>query len=301
MSRATYRKLNRAIEPIRRTYIRVSRQCRCPICDHADWCVVSGDNEIAICMRVESSMPAKHGGFIHRLSSCNRPSRPFRSVEIERPIISPAEWELIDRQCRADLTSERLSRLASDLGVNESSLQSIGIGWHHPTRSYSFPMRNADHRVVGMRLRTPTGSKRCITGSRLGIVIPDWLRDPSDLIGDFGIPESDPLLICEGESDTAAALDLGFRAIARPGCETCVDLIVAWIRRMKPAQVAIVADNDEAGRRGAHKLAGAIHKSIGSMHCRIVTMPGAKDLRQWRQFDGASHNTLLDVIEGVHR
>ena len=48
-------------------WLRVSRSRRCPVCDHADWCLVSRDGTAAICPRVESSKRIGDSGYLHRL------------------------------------------------------------------------------------------------------------------------------------------------------------------------------------------------------------------------------------------
>ena len=41
---------------------RVSTSFRCPICDHPDWCSVSNDGHLVICMRSPSNHATKNGG-----------------------------------------------------------------------------------------------------------------------------------------------------------------------------------------------------------------------------------------------
>ena len=49
-------------------WVRVNRRERCVVCSHGDFCTRSSDGTVAHCMRVESSLPCKGGGWIHRLS-----------------------------------------------------------------------------------------------------------------------------------------------------------------------------------------------------------------------------------------
>lgn len=51
--------------------IRVSRRSPCPICEHPDWCGVSPDGAIAICMRIQqgSIKITRNGGYIHQLQN----------------------------------------------------------------------------------------------------------------------------------------------------------------------------------------------------------------------------------------
>lgn len=57
---------------------RVSRRNRCPICDHTDWCSVSKDGALAICMRSSDGAirNAKNGGFVHVLKPYERDFQP---------------------------------------------------------------------------------------------------------------------------------------------------------------------------------------------------------------------------------
>jgi hypothetical protein len=60
---------------------RVSRARHCPICDRADWCLISKDSGSAICPRVESPMRCGESGWLHRLRDDSRrpPRLPWRN------------------------------------------------------------------------------------------------------------------------------------------------------------------------------------------------------------------------------
>jgi hypothetical protein len=47
--------------------IRVKRKSPCPICKKTDWCSVTEDGAMAICMRVSSEREARNGGYLHIL------------------------------------------------------------------------------------------------------------------------------------------------------------------------------------------------------------------------------------------
>ena len=271
-------------QPLRR----VRHGWPCGVCGKTDWCVGTADGRCFGCMRVNSDRPMRGGGWWHRLDAgaTARPAALSSSSTSEPAKLSPAELTLIDRQNRADLTPGRLDALASRLCVSVASLRAFGVGWHHDRQAFTFAMRDADGRIVGVRTRHDDGAKRCLAGSRLGLfladvdasIVPDWL------------------LVCEGESDAAAARDLGFCAIGRPGCAACGATIVAYVRRLKPERVAIVADGDAPGQRGGHALARAIASEAG-IGARVLTLPGAKDVRAWKALPGASHHDLLALLD----
>jgi hypothetical protein len=83
------------------------------------------------------------------------------------------------------------------------------------------------------------------------------------------------LLVCEGPTDTAAALTLGFDAIGRPSCEGSVETLAAWLGRRRYDETVILADNDEPGLRGALKLAAALPCA------HRIAVPPCKDIREW--------------------
>jgi len=141
-------------------------------------------------------------------------------------------------------------------------------------------MSDASGDVIGIRCRFPNGKKASVRGSRSGLFIPTDLR------------RDGPLLICEGPTDSAAALDLGFDAIGRPNCNSLVEMTVEVVKgRM---EIVIVADRDAVGIAGATKLANVI-----ALHCpsvKIIQPPdGIKDLRQWLN-RGLTPQALQNIV-----
>jgi P4 family phage/plasmid primase-like protien len=102
-----------------------------------------------------------------------------------------------------------------------------------------------------------------------------------------------PVLVVEGQSDVAAAYDLGFVAVGKPaasgGLGLLCDLLIG-------REVVILGENDSgAGRLGMEKTFEALKPKIASL--RKLMPPGdIKDLRSWLQ-RGLTHELLLKVIE----
>jgi hypothetical protein len=67
-----------------RTFVRVTRQNPCPICERPDWCSVADDGSIVICMRVSdgSVSETKNGGYLH--VPCDNPE-PIRITPQSHP------------------------------------------------------------------------------------------------------------------------------------------------------------------------------------------------------------------------
>lgn len=259
------------------SWIRVNRQNRCPVCNSDTWCEVSDDGAVALCMRVSSEFQKvfKTGeiGYIHRLTDAPRKSIPFKKEE-PRPTIDVfammKEWSLKTKP-------EWLWQLAEGLGVKASALMELRVAWAAEHRAWAWPMRNGLGAFVGIRLRNNEGRKWAVTGSKSGIFLP------------FCIPQK-AAWICEGPTDTAAALSLGLFAIGRPSCSGGTNEILAVIKRLEVRECVIIADNDAPGLVGAELLS----KQLPIPNC-IITMPG-KDLRQSVN-DGLTAEVLENMVK----
>lgn len=250
-------------------WVRCTRANRCPICGRDHYCMVSKDGVTVICTKVESKRVAgRSGGWIHKLPAPIEPPPPIKRPE-QKPVSRPEMGRLAAgyrERC------EHPELLSNELGVSVESLSRVELGYDG--RNWTFPMYGDRRVVIGIKVRPPTGRKFCIPGSKLGIT---W---PLDLTG------TGPLLICEGESDTAAALDLGFDTIGRPSCTGSVDICVGFVSRARYKDIWIFADRDEPGIKGAKTLVEHI-KPI-TRRVKILHCPWHKDLRQWLQHGGAT-------------
>ena len=109
-------------------------------------------------------------------------------------------------------------------------------------------MRTGGGEIIGIRLRNGGGRKWAVNGSRSGIFIPQGLKLDSTLY------------VCEGPTDTAAILDMGYDAIGRPDCTGGAGMVADFCRG-KMLEVIIITDNDRKEvtkrqvRRGAEFLA----------------------------------------------
>ena len=89
------------------------------------------------------------------------------------------------------ITENRLAELATDLGVAESALVTLQVGWNDD--SWTFPEVNADGTVIGLNRRFRDGSKKSCYGHRRGIM--------TSLVTDG------PIYCVEGGSDTAKLVE----------------------------------------------------------------------------------------------
>lgn len=248
------------------TWHRVSAKHPCRICGKPDWCTCTDDGS-ACCMRVASSRPLRNGGWLHAgdagAARTVPPPPPARPPRIDATAI----WNAY----RANTRPDQVDALAAALGVSVGALDALGAAWAPHCQAWAFPMRVAGA-VVGIRLRAMDGRKWAVTGSRQGLFIP-------------AIEYAEArLFICEGPTDTAAALSIGLDAIGRPSCRGLELETAAAIRRLGYREVVIVANNDEGKPRPDGALfypgqdgAAALAQCMPVPH--RVWLPPAKDLR----------------------
>lgn len=257
--------------------IRVSKSNPCPICKKPDWCMI-GDDAV-FCMRVQSGKSVQFAdgsrAFLHSLGTTSRTE--YHRPEPERPII---HCEQIMERWR-DQYPQDTGLLASNLGVSKTSLDVLGC-WRSPyPGAWAFPMRVGDNTMVGIRIRHLDGKKWAERGSRQGLFLPQMDATPT-------------ALVCEGPTDTAAAITMGYFAIGRPSCMGGTGDLRAAIHRLGIKRLIICADVDSDHRRenGDHYNPGidgavALSETVGVTNC-IATLP-AKDMREFVKSGGSMH------------
>ncbi len=250
--------------------IRVTKANPCPVCEKTDWCLFSEDGQAAICSRVSEGSKKRAGdaGWLHILEPGKNRLEAVRRRPRQRAAAKPTPaipFEKLSKQYQDRISDRQLRWLGASLGITPESLTRLNVGFDG--KAFTFPMKDENGNVIGIRRRYGDGNKRALTGSCNGLFIPT------------GLSKDKPLFITEGVTDCAAALDLGFEAIGRPNCDSKVPMTVAFARGRK---IVIICDNDLPGRDGAKKLAQELIK-----HCpevKIITPPViGMDLRQWKQ------------------
>ena len=247
---------------------RTSREKPCPVCGKYDWCMVSANGSVAICPRTEAGAQKylDGSGYLHVIDKSvpvpERRDEGGQELPEHNLVLSSLASKMMDA-----CGDERVAALSSQLGVETFSLRLLRIGWSATSDAFSFPMFRYGQRLIGIRLRSIGGKKWAIKGSRQGLFMP--LQWPSRKPG---------VLICEGPTDTAAMLSLGFNAMGRPsamGSHALVEEAVAG----RP--VCIISDSDNVGIDSARRLA----QHLRSKSCPKVgiIVPPAKDAREWKR------------------
>lgn len=252
------------METTRTKLMRVSRRRPCPICGKHHWCSVAADGSFAICMREQRGAVrrTRNGGWLHRFGdSIDRGalrSPPAPDPPAQRPDFS---W-LAERLERA----ADHEKLAGWLGVTAAALRALGTGWHDAWRAYAWPMYDPRMRVVGIRYRASRGEPRkwAERGSQSGLFIPR-------------VPMREPLVVCEGPTDCAAALTAGLSAIGRPSNRGALAWTVEFVLRAGIGRVVLVPDCDVRGTAGAYHTVEGARELAAALRGRGVTV---RDLRR---------------------
>lgn len=277
---------------------RTTRSTACPICGKPDWCLVGrADTEqagLVVCSRTTSPTRWGTAGWLHRLDGAHAAPKGLRRGHVvDVGWAGPGKIGDLLQRCARDDGAGRRRELAQHLGVTEASLLRLDSGWisaaelnamgqRASSGAWTFPMREHTGAAIGVRLRTSHHKKYSVSGSRNGLFLPSCL------------PVHELLCIAEGESDTAALLDLGFAAIGRPGARSCGERIVRFVRRNRPTEIVVLADNDECGREGATELARQLRLLCARVRV-VAPPPGFKDVRAWKR-RGATHADLVNQI-----
>ncbi|WP_168164319.1 primase-helicase zinc-binding domain-containing protein [Pirellula sp. SH-Sr6A] len=193
-----------------------------------------------------------------------------QSISIPREI-DRKRFALAAEVWARNMRPEWLEKAAAMLGLPIEPLVRLGVGWSPEHRATSWPMRDGEGIVIGIRLRCPqTTQKWAVRGSAAGLFYCPTM---------LAIERPERLWCVEGPTDTAALLSVGLSAVGVPSAGGGADLLVALARRVRPGEVVIVADRDDAGRRGAERLADAL---VIVAPVRVATPPeGVKDARAW--------------------
>ena len=258
-------------------FTRVTKQQPCPVCKKPDWCRVFADGW-AECMRVQSDQPAKSGGWMHRLGDAPRRYVP-PAPKSHPPTINATKMM---REWLAATVPAALEDLATSLGVSTASLTAVGAAWAAPHAAWAFPMCDGHGNVVGIRLRNDKG-KFAVRGSRQGIFLAN-------------VPAQETLFVCEGPTDSAAAVELGLFAVGRPNCCCGGPEIKVYARRHGVARAVMVSDNDKPGLDGARKVGGELKLPFA------IYVPPAKDLRDFVRLGGTRvmiENTLNNTVWNI--
>ena len=285
----------------------VTREHRCPCCDKADWCRVSGDGEWLHCKRAASTanpsgwrrirQTPQGGTLFHRDRAVVTDWQPPpQHPRAPRRRLTPQRITEILATSRGPGWQEQVAALATARRIAPTVLEHLAVGWIWGDVSrgqpldageWIYPQRDATGAIVGIhrRLARPftrngsTISKLYVPGSTSALTYAaDWLDQPG------------PILCPEGLTDTATLHHLQIAAIGRPSNTGGVDHL-ADLLRQAPAErlIVIVGENDAKadgtwpGRSGAATTAQALADRLERPIAWSLVPDDAKDSSDWWQ------------------
>ena len=265
---------------------RVSPKNPCKICGKPDWGLLSSDKTAAICPRTTSDKYIDGSGYLHILDK-NRNALQFRKTRTQASRTQLPEhngvMELLMRGYVKEATDRFVMDASKTFRVAPKTLRDMEIGWSVTKNAVAFPMKRLGNRLLGIRFRTPRGSKFAAKGSKQGLFIPNTFHRKQGIV------------VCEGPTDTASMLDLGFNAIGRPSCNSG-SMLIAELAKDMP--VALLVDNDSAGKDASTKLSDHLKSNrpkLSRDKVRLVECGGYKDAREWKD-SGATREEILKEI-----
>lgn len=244
-------------------WIRVRRSMPCPVCEKPNWCSVSADGSVAICMRVQGDRSSKSGGWIHRLGSGKVAIADYlvqTAKKTDANRLSPKEVSELALSMYSHSKAEaKRAEVASALGVYIWALDRLKVGYGKDRRGEfaSFPSRNEHGHVVGITRRYADGTKMTYPGtSNSGVFYDDKWCD-----------NDGPLFIVEGGSDVAACVSECVCAIGRPSNIGGAEIIAKMIRAASwRREVIVVGERDsKPEKRGVAN--GCPKNCIGCPQC----------------------------------
>jgi 5S rRNA maturation endonuclease (ribonuclease M5) len=260
---------------------------KCPVCGKPDWCLLHVDGKKVLCPRVKSVIKMGKAGYLHKLRDnglcMDKTPRRRRSNRC-------INWTGLARlYFRKAYQNPAMIDIAEELAIPSQNLRaSWRLGWNG--EAYTIPAYNGYEEMNGIMRRWPKGEVDPITGkskawvprSKNGLFIPklkSWQGN---------------LFICEGWSDAAALVQMGFRAIARANCQTGKEEIKTLIQRKRELeQVCVVGDNDKVGETGAMSLARSLSNIIQVQ--KLDVPEKYKDMREWYQW-GAHKQAVVERV-----
>ena len=214
-------------------------------------------------------------------------------IQMIKPNVAPkppkpiqSESDRLRIGLRADVLSRNMTdasrvHLAQSLGVHSEALRRVRVGWCQKRCAYTWPMRDGNGNIIGIRTRYEDGEKRSVNGSDSGLFYDPDIHD--------SIAPGARIWVAEGASDTASLLSLGFDAVGVPSSGCGGDLLLTLGRCIRPSEWVIVRDNDEKGAEGARKLRSEL---VIVAPVRVIEPPiDIKDARDWIN-RGASRDDL---------
>lgn len=273
----------------------VTRSDPCPICGKPDNCKIASDGVAVLCGRVDDGPyrdPDRYtnagGQYLHRIPDWRSlppvereklPGVKLSRRPVKKAVEQDRDWTGLHDQFHAAAVRDEsnLGYLGYRLGVSTESLVAIGAGWIDATDEWTFGERDAAGEIIGIATRDIRGDKGFFLDGNRGLTFaPDW---------DTG---HGPIVLVEGPSDTAAAIDIGLSVIGRPSNRGGVAFLGELLADIPAGrEIIVIGERDEKpdgewpGRKGAITTARELAKRLDRRIGWSFPPGNAKDTRGW--------------------
>lgn len=175
-------------------------------------------------------------------------------------------------------------KLREARGLNDSTLQEYLIGWDGSR--YTIPVYDREGTLVNVRRYKMGVAKMKVVSYTAG-------SGSSTIYGADALKHKE-ILLCEGEMDKLIARQYGFHSMtATTGANSWPD---EWTPKFKGKRVYIAYDNDDAGIRGARKVAVRLLAAGAEVYVLRLPVADKQDLTDYFVNQGYSAQQLKDLM-----
>ena len=266
-------------------FIAVTKAHPCPVCEGDHKCSYTADG-LFLCGRMSGEQPgfnclgpSQNPIWTMYRESAFEASR-VRGTRVPKKPLDPSPGTAfadLARTCARNFHPLQRLSLAEQLKLPVFALDFLpDLGWDTGSYAYTIPEVDGTGTIVGISTRKPDGTKRCIPGSRRGLVVSaGW----ADLGG--------PIFVVEGMSDTAALACVGLSVIGRPSSHVGGGMIAAMLQGVETERpIFVMGENDEKpdgrwpGKDGATVIAKQLAAAFPNRTVMGACPPtGFKDAR----------------------
>jgi len=164
------------------------------------------------------------------------------------------------------------------------AIDKFKLGWHWQDQMPCYPMRGPDETIWGVVRRN------------LGSEGPKYLYPhgpkKSKTLFHYSANQRDVVFLCEGAMDVVACWEAGVEAFGLYGAQLSNDQL-KLIHRVSPKRIALVLDNDKAGRVATEQIGSRL--SLLGYDVHVVDWDGC-EYKDIGEVPRAERKTLLDPL-----
>lgn len=262
----------------------VSKREVCPVCEHADWCAVTGPEgypDAAFCMRTPSDL-AKGDGWIHRLKDNGLDPAPRRKGK-----------------SAAKLKPDGVSKDGKVYATADEAIASYAATLGKPDRQWRYVRADGETTLVVVRWNAKGDRRKTIRPVHR--VAGGWRKEqPPSGRPLYRLPQllasKGTIYVVEGEPAADALVAIGLTATTSSGGSSAADK-TDW-SPLAGRDVVVFPDRDEAGAKYADNVVAILGRLTNPPSVRVVELPGLPpkgDAVDWLA-DGHNADELARIV-----